>query len=416
MLIRLRVALFAAAASALLLAQTVGAKTTINYTSWTADKEEKQLIDMFMKENPSINVKITSVAGGPPVYVEKLLTSLIAGVSPDVLRINHECIIPLYQAKGLLNLSPYIKQAKLDMKDFYDPNVKLFQFDGKQLGIPISHNNCVVFYNKKMLSEAGVPDLAKTAAAPNWTRDAFLSVARKLTRDTNGDGKNEFWGVGDVPSWVMDMYVTQAGGQWYTKDGRKCTINSAEAVDGLSFIWDMRQKYKVWNPAATWDSIAAKRSATQIVAGWAINLCVDAKIDFDVADIFTYKAPRFFGPSGDGYGISSGSKKKDAAWKLVQFLTSEKAISYLSKTGIISPSRKSVAKGDAFVKLPGAPKNREAFLKTMDYTAVFEPRYIKKSKTVNTAINTIMDQFYAGKKSPQQTVAEIESNVNRLLK
>ncbi|MGO8279579.1 hypothetical protein ACC761_39565, partial [Rhizobium ruizarguesonis] len=43
--------------------------------------------------------------------------------------------------------------------------------------------------------------------------------------------------------------------------------------------------------------------------------------------------------AGSGFGISTTSKNKDAAWKAIQVLTSSEALSYLAEQGRALPAR-----------------------------------------------------------------------------
>ncbi len=48
----------------------------------------------------------------------------------------------------------------------------------------------VMFFNTELFEKAGVaiPDA-------NWTWDDFEAIARKMTRDLDGDGKTDQWGI-----------------------------------------------------------------------------------------------------------------------------------------------------------------------------------------------------------------------------
>lgn len=398
------------------------ATTSITYASWYQNPEDVQLVKRFNELNPNIKVSMTVTAPASDAknwmrgWVEKIVVSAIGGKAPDVMRINHETVIPFYQAGLLADLSPHIKKAKFRLDDYFAPNVDLYKVKGKQVGIPLSVNNYAIFYNRKMLAEAGVADLNQLASQGDWTREGYLAAAKKLTRDTNGDRKIDIYGIDDSPFWTgRDVYVPQAGGRMFTPDGKRCIFNSAETVDGLKFMADMKFVHKAWRPEGWASGVWERKTAMTMGAGWVINRCLDAKIDFNVAPVFQYKAKKWFPAAGDGIGVSSTSKKKDAAWRFVQFMSGPEAESQQAKAGIITPALISTAMGDAFAKSGKAPHNAEAFFSTIENTAVFEPRFIRNEQSIFDLVMKAYDDLWSGKKSAQKVAEELQSSANRLL-
>ena len=85
------------------------------------------------------------------------------------------------------------------------------------MAIPIAASGTVVYYNVESLRKAGVPLPTKA-----WTwAGQFLAACKKLTRDTNGDGAKESFGLLGPPgtSWAGMVYgyggnvVDTAGGR-----------------------------------------------------------------------------------------------------------------------------------------------------------------------------------------------------------
>ena len=86
---------------------------------------------------------------------EKLLTGMAGGEIPDVImwdRVNTK----MYAEKNaLLDLDSLIEKDHIDLNDFYEETVKEMSADGKQYGIPLLVDNRSLFYNKKLLAQAG---------------------------------------------------------------------------------------------------------------------------------------------------------------------------------------------------------------------------------------------------------------------
>src|SRR5690606_28991565 len=95
-------------------------------------------------------------------------------------------------------------------------------------GIPVTNGNMAMFYNKKLLAEAGV-EVPET-----W--EEFVEAAKKLTDPS----KNQYALTGNlavepptVISYEVFPFILQAGGK-ILEDG-KAVFNSPEGVEGLNF-------------------------------------------------------------------------------------------------------------------------------------------------------------------------------------
>lgn len=130
------------------------------YLRWMVDGNpiRKEQIAAFEKANPDIKIK-PDYPGGDVALEQKALTQIVGGDPPDVFTaysINFFRI--LCEKKALLDLTPYIQKYKVDMADFW-PQLQSFIYydDGKIYGLPDNMTDLVLFYNKRLFKEAGVP-------------------------------------------------------------------------------------------------------------------------------------------------------------------------------------------------------------------------------------------------------------------
>jgi multiple sugar transport system substrate-binding protein len=104
----------------------------------------------------------------------------------------------------------------------------------------------VLFYNKAMFKEAGIQQPPKT-----W--DEFIEVGKEFTKDTDGDGEPDQWGVvtqaGDLYGNLHKAFVLseQYGGQWFDSNGEP-TFVQPENVDGIKLYVDLMAEYKILPP------------------------------------------------------------------------------------------------------------------------------------------------------------------------
>jgi multiple sugar transport system substrate-binding protein len=83
--------------------------------------------------------------------------------------------------------------------------------------------------------------------------------------------------------------------------------------------------------------------------------------EWDVAPL-----PRFEQPAGilhsDAYCITSGSKRKDATWRFVEFALGDEGQRIAARTGRTVPSSIEVSRSDGFLDPSKPPRNSRVFL------------------------------------------------------
>jgi hypothetical protein len=171
--------------------------TTIRFTSWGNDVEEvnlRALIAQLEKDHPKIHVEIEITPWAR--MLDKLMISSAGGRPPDVTRISSEWFPPI-AAKGLLEpLDKYVARDKYDLNDFYPESINGWgKWKGQLLEIPTDIDIYAMYYNKAIFDKNHIPYPDET-----WDWDKYLEVAKKLTQDTDGDGKVDQWGT------TLDMW------------------------------------------------------------------------------------------------------------------------------------------------------------------------------------------------------------------
>ena len=81
-------------------------------------------------------------------------------------------------------------------------------FKGGRYGIPFSPNEVGngIWYNRALLRRFNVPDLWTYVENDTWNWNTFRAVCKKLTQDTNGDGKPDYWAFTSSDPWLDFIY------------------------------------------------------------------------------------------------------------------------------------------------------------------------------------------------------------------
>ncbi|MGB4007382.1 MAG: sugar ABC transporter substrate-binding protein, partial [Bacillota bacterium] len=302
-----------------------------------------KLVNEFEKENPNIKVHVEVLPWQG--RMEKLMAALAANQAPDVMYLN-VFLVPKLAATG--NLAPLDKYLPSDVRaDYFSGAIKSCQYDGRLYAMPVLQSVVTYIYNVDLFKKAGLDP-----KAPPETWAELEEAARKLTCDTDGDGKIDQWGIRfdlNRPSPITSVvpFVWQAGGDLISADGTEAIYDSPEAVRAVEFIKGLidkgyMQKSNIQGGGLPFTSgkigIDLQRENMDVIKLRAEGL------DFEIAAGPILKDAKKIGYGTVGsYGILGKSKNKDAAAKWVLFLTRPDNMAYIMKnTGFVAP-RKSVS-------------------------------------------------------------------------
>lgn len=214
--------------------------------------------ESFMDLHPNAKVNIELLAHDES-YFTKLDAALMAGTQPDIV-MGPVSEASKYILRGLNSpFDDFISDK--DMEDLHPKVREEISFDGKHYLWPwrLSYGGGVPV-NGKILEERGVKDLLpQDEARKDWTYDDFLEICRACTYDSNGDGRNDVYGMALVGDWAFQDLQFQYGfgADFWNKDETEVIINSEEGIRGMQWMYDLEWKEKVALPG-TASSIAGE--------------------------------------------------------------------------------------------------------------------------------------------------------------
>ncbi len=203
-------------------------KVKIRLATWAGAEEAKELQAVIDKINArSDRFEIVSEPI-PADYYTKIQTMIAGNTAPDLFWLSQEYIAP-YAARGaLLDLTDRLEQddrGAANLDDYFPMVLESAQYDGRTYGLPWIAQPVIVYYNKALFDEAGVP-----YPTDDWDWETFRNYAKQLTKPEKGQYGVAFNGWPPV-----HMFIWQAGGEVITPDLKSSPIDSPEAVEGLTF-------------------------------------------------------------------------------------------------------------------------------------------------------------------------------------
>ena len=346
----------------------------------------------------------------------KILTDFRAGNPPDVSTF-HQPALRQYVTLGVLqDIDALVAKAGIKGGDYATRAWQGTVIDGKRYAVPNDMHPWALYYNRKMFKAAGLPDRGPK------NMDEFLSFAKKLTVDTNGDGKIDQWGFGfnyngAIPHRLLISLLAQKGKSILTPDNKRATLNNADTREVLQFLYDLVYKYKVVAERQTDADVAFKQGHIAMLLDGPWNL-LDFKgtagLDFMTAPIPTfYSKPAAWGSSHVYVMPKSKSPEKlEAAMAFVAFATS-KGYDWTSKAGHM-PVRAEILKSAQFKQL----KEWQAFADSLPFM-VYYPSVVPYSKVFShdptSPLVKMTESVLLGKASIADAVKAAEQSFNQLL-
>lgn len=303
---------------------------------WSAPSEVKGIeasIKNFQAKFPNIKVKVVG-----NINDDKIKQALRTGgpSSPDVVSSFTTTNVGAFCSSNVFtDLKPFIEKSAINLEEtFPKPVLDYTQFEGKRCALPLLNDAYGLYYNKDAFKAAGI-------ANPPKTLSEFEAVAKKLTKP-KGDSFSQ---LGFMPNYHgYEVTTSQYGALWGLKyfDGQGKSNasrdpNFVKAYQGQKKLVDALGGYaKLEKYRTTFgDEWGAKNPfhtgqvAMAFDGEWRAGMAKDAGIKFELGVAPVPVPDDQEDTYGKGYlsgtiiGISNKSEKKNAAWELTKYLTTD---------------------------------------------------------------------------------------------
>ncbi|GAA0993910.1 ABC transporter substrate-binding protein [Subtercola frigoramans] len=346
----------------------------------------KTLVAPFTKDT-GISVDVEVNAWGD--YYNKILGAITAGEGPDLISTGTTWVSPLTDSGAFVQFDNSTMDSIGGSSQFVPTALKAAGGDntGGPSMIPWVTGVTQMWYNKKLFAAAGI-----TAPPASWSE--FVSDAKKLTLDTNGDGQIDQWGfgypAGFAQEWAHTMFAfgEQNNAPFFT-DAGKANLNAPGMVDAAQQFVDLMNVDKVMSPSNVEDVSFSPTYQNVIDGKAAMIFAPGANGAFDQAKFADYGVaqiplvdnlpgkPITTHIAGVNIGVFGATKHRDESLQLLKFLSSEST------------------QVDVAVKLPNIlPANSAAFgSDKVDKSEVFTTsESILKNTAAGYPLNTLAGQ------------------------
>ena len=312
----------------------------LKFVSWQKDERGTgdwwgSVIKEFEATHPGVKIEWTKVERG--AFADTMTTLFAGGQPPDIVHLASFEFQKFADNGWLEPLDPYIKNAKLDLKGWAGQDT--CTWNKQNVCVMMLYFGYFMAYNEDLLKKEGL-EVPKNYAE-------FLTAARKLTKDINGDGIVDQFGTGHETrggggQYMSEMmnYTLDAGARWTDENG-KITINTPQMIEGLT----------------RWKTIVKENlTPRDLAAGEVRQLFADGKIALkmdgpwlwpiiqkgkarDQIKLTTVPFNPPVGGSSNVLGIASeiSPENKKLAWDFIAIATSDKFQSSYATLGASPP-------------------------------------------------------------------------------
>ncbi|MFE3859487.1 ABC transporter substrate-binding protein [Streptomyces goshikiensis] len=305
---------------------------------WSAPSEVKAIeenIARFEKAHPNIKVKVTD-----NMTDDKINQALRAGgeKAPDVVSsFTTDSVGKFCNSRAFADLNPFLRKSGIDKtKVFPKTLLEYTQFNGNQCTLPLLNDAYGLVYNKDAFKAAGITEPPRT-----WSQ--FSEAARKLTR-TSGDSYEQ---LGVMPTFHgYETTPMRLAAQWspayFTADGKsnlakdpafaKMLTAQKALVAELGGYQKLEKFRSTFGDEWSTDHPFHKGLvAMQIDGEWRAAMAKEGGASFEIGTAPLPVPDDQAEDYGKGYlsgtvmGIAAGSRKQNAAWELVKYMTTDTA-------------------------------------------------------------------------------------------
>jgi multiple sugar transport system substrate-binding protein len=307
-------------------------------------KPFQQIVSDFQKKT---GINVTYVDTGESF--EKFAVQYAGGSGGDLYEYETK-VVPHYATLGVFeNLDPYIaKSTIIRPEEYFAITWNKGKIQGHQFAVPWDTTPVVVFYNKDLFQQAGIKPPSTTWGDEAWDWNAFLSAAQKLTNP-----EHTVFGCTISTWWVYSLpWIWSNGGHVVNEALTKVQFSQQAVQDAFQYLVDLAWKYNVWAHTGQKDKGFNTGGDAMFLSGpYSIpGLRDGAKVPWNVGVVPTGKAGVWTRDPSDSLTIWNGSKNKDQAFQLMEYITGPDGQLVIGQSGRGVPARKSVAQSKAFLE------------------------------------------------------------------
>lgn len=208
------------------------------YSYWILE----DAIAVFEEQHPGVQVEYASGILKED-YSEWLAEQFMSEHAPDVFCVLSEDFNDFAEIGALKDLTPLLERdLDFQRERFYSSAFAYGQYNGTQYSLPYECAPKLMFVNKTILDKEGIelPD-------ESWTWEEFYDICKKVTKDTDGNGTIDQFGV---VGYTWEEAFESNGVQLFNQKGTKCNLTGDTVEQALVFVEKLAELNNGYNTSS----------------------------------------------------------------------------------------------------------------------------------------------------------------------
>ena len=372
-----------------------------------------ECFDAYEAANPGIAIEFQQATYGD--FLQTILTSRVGGTSPDIYNI-YSIWAPQLAAANTLAEPPAEVQDWI-RSSYGDGTVGAATINGTLWGIPTELSVYQLFYNKKILAEAGFD------APPATWQELHDMAAAITTKNDQGVIERAGYVYGPSVANAVHVYYSQmyaAGVPPFAEDFRSTNFATPESIEIVNRQGELFSE-GITSNTNTVDDFAGGTAAMAIMANWNKAELQDVYGDEFESTVGIAPIPNNGGDAGTMlysflWAVDSSSDAQAESWELLKWLNTAQDGKPLSCTGemlndlgALSGNLSDLASmdtGDSFT----AP-----FVAAIESGAAKSQPNIWQASENDRTLRSYIEQVWAGNMSAEDAMAAADAEVTAVL-
>ncbi len=378
----------------------------------------QKLVARFNREHPDIQVESLYV-GQEDQQTPKILASVVGNAPPDMLWFNPTITGQLVELDAIRSLDDLL--AASPVKDEIDPTLfESMQLHGHTWSVPFGTNNAGIFYRPSLFAASGITQLPET-----W--EELRQVAKKLTRDTDGDGRVDQNGIllplgkGEWTVFMWLPFLWSSGGE--LTDAQSAATTNLDLVNegatrALQFWRDLIEDgsavLSLPERGYEMNRFLAGKVAMQLSGPWTLGELQTTGVDFSVFPIPSEARQATVIGGENLFVFKTTEQRERAAFTFAEYVMGEEfQTQWAIGTGYL-PVNLKARQNEAYQAFALAQPTVKVFLEQAEYARsrpIIEG-YRRISENLGRAIESVL----LAKSSPVEALEEAQRRLDLIFR
>lgn len=393
-------------------AQASGPVKIVYWRSLTgvAGEAQDELVKRFNASQDRVIVE-AQFQGAYAELNQKLLAGLAAGAVPDVVLLDSP-FVALFAKDGVLApLDAFVRSDRSGFKlaDFIPGLLQDGYHDGKLYALPFMRSTPLLYYNREMFREAGLPDRAPR------TWDEFRDFSRRLTVVSGGETTRfgaAFTTSTTTAHWYFQAAVYAYGGL-VSDEKFNVKLTEAPALAAATLWQDMVFKDKTAFGSLDPHTEFLNRRVGMVFGSTGSMGNLFSRATFPVAAGFMPGQVKNLVPVGGAVlAVTSTDKNRQAAaWEFIKYMTNADSQAYLvPRTGYMPNSQSSINHPEVVAYFNQYPERKVA----IDQLVHTRPQASVISMGKGTELlRQLVEKLLVGNVAPARALAEAKADLEK---